>query len=140
MYSVTSRKSFEHLDRWLDEIRQNANKDPVVALVGNKCDLPKRKILGTEAAAFAKAQRLVAHDTSAKTGEGVEEAFVSIARTLLQTRPELFDAMPVKGGAKPAGGAAAAGAPAAAAAGSGTVKLNEENAAPAKGKKKGGCC
>ena len=32
------RSSFEHLENWLSEIKENGNKDIVIVLIGNKSD------------------------------------------------------------------------------------------------------
>lgn len=39
VYDVTSRDSFEHVKRWLTDIRQLASADCVVMLLGNKTDI-----------------------------------------------------------------------------------------------------
>ena len=49
VYDITNRKSFDHLERWIEELKDNASKYVRIILVGNKVDLventlEKRKI------------------------------------------------------------------------------------------------
>ena len=39
VYDMTKRQSFNHMARWLEELRSNADKNIVIMLIGNKCDL-----------------------------------------------------------------------------------------------------
>lgn len=85
-YSVGSKKSFERLQNWVEEIRQNANTDPIIGIVANKCDLEpaKQKVTIEEAKEYAQQARCAfAIETSAKTGQGVEEAFNELIRQFI---------------------------------------------------------
>ena len=39
MYDITKHGTFENIDRWLKELREHADSNIVVLLVGNKSDL-----------------------------------------------------------------------------------------------------
>jgi len=39
VYDCTKRSSFENIPRWIKELREHANKELALVLVGNKCDL-----------------------------------------------------------------------------------------------------
>lgn len=41
VFDVTSRRSFDEVDGWLDTIRNNTTVDIIIFLVGNKSDLDK---------------------------------------------------------------------------------------------------
>lgn len=72
---------------WLNDLRQIAEPDIVVILVGNKADLAteKREVSEQEAQAWAKANGVLRYvETSAKSGEGVEEAFLAVAERIYQ--------------------------------------------------------
>lgn len=43
-YSVTDLASFQALENWLRQIKQNASENVVKVLVGNKCDSGDRKV------------------------------------------------------------------------------------------------
>ena len=54
MYDVTSALSFKHVADWLRELKQYADSNIVIILVGNKTDLKdKREVRKEEAAAYA---------------------------------------------------------------------------------------
>jgi len=84
VYDVTSRDSYLHLTNWLSDARQLATSELVIMLVGNKSDLQdKREVTFMEASRFAQENDLLFLETSAKTGENVDDAFASCARTIL---------------------------------------------------------
>lgn len=74
------RDTFSHLSRWLEEARQNGNKDMVIMLIGNKADLEsRRQVSFEEGKTFAANNGLIFMETSAKTAANVEAAFVQTA-------------------------------------------------------------
>ena len=81
VYDITRRETFAHVQEWLEELRAAADKNISIILVGNKCDLDsKRAVSKEEAQEWAERNGLKACvETSAKTGESVEKAFVDVA-------------------------------------------------------------
>jgi len=80
VFDVTRRETFGHLARWLEEARQFANSNICITLVGNKADVvAKRVIQRAEAQAFADENGLLYVEASAKSAEGVDEAFMRTA-------------------------------------------------------------
>ena len=85
VYDITRKETFNHLTRWLEEVRQNGNPDIMVMLIGNKADLDSRRQVSTEEGErFAKENGLIFLETSAKTAFNVEQAF-------LQTSQMIYD-------------------------------------------------
>jgi len=85
VYDVTRRETFDHLTRWLEEARQNANSNMVVMLIGNKVDLEARRVVSyEEGQKFAQEHGLIFLETSAKTAHNVEEAFVGTAAAIYE--------------------------------------------------------
>ncbi|KAA8894962.1 P-loop containing nucleoside triphosphate hydrolase protein [Sphaerosporella brunnea] len=86
VYDITRRETFDHVKTWLEELRGAADKDISIILVGNKCDLAeegKRAVTKEEAQEWARENGLkAAVETSAKTGEAVEQAFVDCAKEI----------------------------------------------------------
>lgn len=77
VYDITRKETFNHLTRWLEEVRQNGNPDIMVMLIGNKADLDSRRQVSTEEGErFAKENGLIFLETSAKTAFNVEQAFL----------------------------------------------------------------
>jgi small GTP-binding protein len=76
VFDLTNSASFEHLLRWIEEVRTNIKFEIPLLLVGNKSDLTdQRAISMKEVNQFAKDFNLHYIETSAKTGESVDDCF-----------------------------------------------------------------
>jgi Ras-related protein Rab-14 len=85
VYDVTRRSTYNHLSSWLTDARNLTNPNTVIFLIGNKCDLEaQRDVTFEEAKQFAEENGLMFVEASAKTGDGVEEAFLETARKIYQ--------------------------------------------------------
>lgn len=88
VFDISRRPTFEHVTDWLHDLRQIAEPDIVVVLVGNKSDLAvgeenQREVTVEEAEAWAKKNGVQEYvETSAKSGEGVENAFARVAERI----------------------------------------------------------
>merc|ERR1719158_1333825 len=72
VYDISRRESFNHLNRWLEEARQNGNPNMTIMLIGNKSDLEHRRQVSTEEGKqFAEENGLIFIETSAKTAANV---------------------------------------------------------------------
>ncbi|EZG68226.1 Rab GTPase family 2 protein [Gregarina niphandrodes] len=92
VYDISRRETFNHLSRWLDEVRQNSNVHLTIMLIGNKCDIQRREVTTEEGAIFAREHGLIFLETSAKTATGVEEAFLYCAQKIYDNLQKgLFD-------------------------------------------------
>ncbi|KAI7747656.1 hypothetical protein M8C21_017525 [Ambrosia artemisiifolia] len=79
VYDITKRESFDHVARWVEELRAHADNSIVIALIGNKVDLEdKRAVPSEDAVEFAENQGLYFFETSALTGDNVEAAFFKL--------------------------------------------------------------
>merc|ERR1712050_400796 len=84
VYDTTNRESYNHLINWLADARTLARADISIIAIGNKCDLKdKRTVTLLEASRCAQENDILFLETSALTGEGVEEVFVKVARMIL---------------------------------------------------------
>lgn len=50
VYDISQQKTFESVERWLKELRDHADANIVIMLVGNKCDLKHLRAVPTEEA------------------------------------------------------------------------------------------
>ena len=76
VYDITCRKSFEHIQNWLQDVHDQSPKTVLTILIGNKIDLEDKRAISTdEGQEYATQNGLIFMETSAKTGEGVEEIF-----------------------------------------------------------------
>ncbi|RNA24431.1 ras-related Rab-11A [Brachionus plicatilis] len=79
VYDITKRESFENVDKWYKELRQNGEKDMVVILVGNKCDLKHlRAVSQEEATSFAESKKISFIEASALEAVNVDTAFQNV--------------------------------------------------------------
>ena len=86
VYDVTSQASFEHVKKWLREIRTQCGNVNLV-LVGNKCDDPEEREVSTkEAKKFATDMKLPFFETSARDNVNVNEVFSTLTALALRTK------------------------------------------------------
>lgn len=79
VYDITKGVTYENVVRWLKELRDHADANIVIMLVGNKSDLRHLRSVATEdAAAFAERENLSFIETSALEATNVELAFQQI--------------------------------------------------------------
>ena len=84
-YDITSRESFDNLQNWLDECRENGNPEMTLVLVGNKIDLNENREISTEEGKkFAKANKMIFFETSAKTSVKVGELFQKSSNSIFE--------------------------------------------------------
>ncbi|CAE7203048.1 RABE1A [Symbiodinium pilosum] len=86
-YDITDKASFEHIDYWLQQLEQHGDEGVQRVLVGNKSDLSEnRKVTREEGEKLAAQYSMKFFETSAKTGQEVDEAFLSIADEVVKQR------------------------------------------------------
>lgn len=95
VFDITRRNTFKAVTSWLNDLRQIADEGLIIVLVGNKSDLAKsdpnssvedqRQVTKEEALDWCKQHRVMKYvETSAKSGEGVERAFLEVAERIYQ--------------------------------------------------------
>ena len=86
-FDITSSPSLDVAFRWLDELSRQGPPDAVIALVGNKIDLAnQRKVEANDVCERLSESfpSVLYYETSAKTGEGVNELFESVLRRWIE--------------------------------------------------------
>lgn len=82
VYDITNEDTFKGAKSWVKELKTKTT-NCIVLLVGNKVDLiENRKVDIDMVDDFAKNHGLIYMETSAKTGEKVDEIFKTIAKNL----------------------------------------------------------
>jgi small GTP-binding protein len=102
VFDITRRSTFLSATSWLNDLRQIAEEGIVVVLVGNKSDLAPsstvskssssvddernlREVTKEEAEDWCRQNKVMQYvETSAKSGEGVERAFLEVAERIYQ--------------------------------------------------------
>ncbi|CAL8336759.1 RAB11a, member RAS oncogene family, like [Gadus morhua] len=79
VYDIAKHLTYENTERWLKELRDHADNNIVIMLVGNKSDLRHLRAVPTdEAKAFSEKHGLSFLETSALDSSNVELAFQTI--------------------------------------------------------------
>ncbi|GFS05867.1 Ras-related protein Rab-15 [Elysia marginata] len=80
VYDVSSRATFDHVDRWLYVIHTRLPCDTPTILVGNKCDRrDERDVSWEEGRKKAESHNMYFLESSAKTGEQIHRIFDFLA-------------------------------------------------------------
>jgi Ras-related protein Rab-2A len=151
VFDITRRATFLSATSWLNDLRQIADESIVVVLVGNKFDLAPasiessapstpaknlREVTKEEAEDWCRRNKVMQYvETSAKSGEGVERAFLEVAERIYQNiEAGRYDLNDRRSGVKSAAAGGGGGNTAR------TVNLGMNDAAAAGRTKSGGCC
>lgn len=81
VFSVDAKSTFEEIHYWVEELKSHYSTLPLLILVGNKTDLAERDRALSYSDGKALARSIGARyvETSAKSGEGIQELFSSAA-------------------------------------------------------------
>ncbi|CAF1400763.1 unnamed protein product, partial [Didymodactylos carnosus] len=83
VYDISKHCTYENVERWLKELRDHADANIVIMLVGNKSDLRHlRSVPSDEAKAFAEKNGISFTETSALDSTNVETAFHTILQEI----------------------------------------------------------
>ena len=93
IFSVDNMESFNKINDWIKVINDKINsKEKALILVGNKIDTNKREVKKEETEELARNLRIKYRETSAKTGEGIDEVFQELYYEIYKKlKPNYFD-------------------------------------------------
>lgn len=97
VYDITRRSSFEAMRKWVQELQKQAAPNIILAIAGNKADLPgQREITQADLDKYLaelkkevkrengkEGDAFIGIECSAKTGQNVNELFTEICRKLI---------------------------------------------------------
>ena len=92
VYDVTNRASFENINKnWYPEIKE-VSPNVALILVGNKIDLKEERVVSREEGeSLSKKLKITYIETSAKTGENINDAFKMLALQIIKRYIETQD-------------------------------------------------
>ena len=121
-YDITNSESFDNLKEWISSIKKNMEGKDIfipVIIIGNKIDMEEsRETSKEDAEKFAKENNYKYFETSAKTGEGVDDAIRELVIQILKQNGQIDDQKEARAS---------------------SVQIKEENL-DKKSEKKKGCC
>lgn len=83
VYDITNKETFNNLDSLINDIKKYSHKTAYVVLVGNMADLEdKRQVSFEEGKKFADKYGFDFYETSAKTGQNINEIFLNPAKEI----------------------------------------------------------
>lgn len=83
VFDITRRESFQHLDEWRKEV-ENVVPDKPYVIVGNKVDLKDERVVSrSEGEEYAASLGVSYYETSAKTGENLDEMFSKLVKSII---------------------------------------------------------
>ena len=89
VYDITSRNSFNSVQSWIDDCTKQTPRNILLLLIGNKNDLnDKREVQYEEGEEFAKKKNMIFLETSAKTGNNIDNIF---GRSVKQIDQNILD-------------------------------------------------
>ncbi|KAG0149900.1 hypothetical protein CROQUDRAFT_278893 [Cronartium quercuum f. sp. fusiforme G11] len=101
VYDITNQASFDDIQNWLDELRENMSPELIIQIVGSKSDLALNRrevnldlayqqILNwTEPFPFRVWPQLAITEVSAKDDFGIEDMFLVLTRRLVTRKAEI---------------------------------------------------
>ena len=87
VFDVTSEDSFNQITDWMEQIKNNVSKEEInLILIGNKCDLEERMVEKERGEEMAEKLKIKYYETSALTGQGINEAFEGLAKQIFKNK------------------------------------------------------
>ena len=94
VYDITKRTTFDNVLQWLSDLKNNADKGCICALVGNKIDLVEknhriREVSEDEGKLLAKKYEMLFYETSALNNQSVNDAFEDLLQKIYIERRKI---------------------------------------------------
>eukprot|EP00743_Colponemidia_sp_Colp-15_P014292 GILK01016873.1.p1 GENE.GILK01016873.1~~GILK01016873.1.p1 ORF type:complete len:205 (+),score=15.84 GILK01016873.1:141-755(+) len=92
VFDITSRASFEHAFRWVEDVQTARGDDTSIFLVANKIDFnSRRQVSDEEVTTKAHDVGVTYVEVSAKSGAGVAQLFQRVAQCTIVEKPQIGD-------------------------------------------------
>ena len=92
IFDLTKRDTFDKIYQWIEQLNDySTTYDISIVLIGNKKDLPNREISFEEGKMKAKELNVEYFETSAKTGENINEVFINLSTKILEKKGIMVD-------------------------------------------------
>ena len=92
VFSLIDKKSFESVENWINQIKEEASESILIILVGNKSDLIEKRVISyEEAEKLAKEFNINYFECSAKTGKNINVAFNDLIEQMVKKTDKTKD-------------------------------------------------
>lgn len=94
-YDITRLETFNNLATWYNEVMAQSEPDVILFLVGNKKDMEEqREVSHDRVEKFKRDRNIMFHfETSAKTGENIENLFIFASKVLYNSFKDKIEQM-----------------------------------------------
>ncbi|TNV76376.1 hypothetical protein FGO68_gene2425 [Halteria grandinella] len=101
VYDITNRNSFESIPKWMKELKEHADPNIVMILVGNKSDLKEqREVKHEEGLKFSEKHQIAFIETSALNAGNVDIAFKNLIHEIYKiSKANIISQQSLAGGA-----------------------------------------
>ena len=90
LYDITSQTSYDNIKVWIDDIKEEADENVIIFLLGNKIDLVEERIIPKEKGEeLGKKYNVTFFEVSAKSGENVNEVFKALYKKINDSYDQL---------------------------------------------------
>jgi small GTP-binding protein len=96
VFDKTNKQTFLNIDKWLDEVKYHSKENVKIILIGNKSDLPDIEVTEKEIIDFCKNNNMCYIETSAKTGNNVDNIFEKLIGLMYNIDNKTFGAQSVR--------------------------------------------
>ena len=87
IYDVTDDASYEKIRDWMEQILSTTKREDIgLVLLGNKCDMEPRAVTEEQGNKMAEELKVSYFETSALTGQGINEAFNELTRDIMKRK------------------------------------------------------
>ncbi|CAD8183022.1 unnamed protein product [Paramecium octaurelia] len=85
-YDVTREITFQNTEKWLSELKEHADGNIVIIMIGNKIDAVDQRVVRTEEALeYCQSHQIGFIETSALDGTNIDNAFNNIVANIFNT-------------------------------------------------------
>ena len=93
---MTRRRTFLNVDKWKEEAFNSLQNEIPLVLVANKVDLKESRVVTTEEGEkYAKKNGFIYVESSALTGENVEEAYSTLCMRMIENTKNANHTKPI---------------------------------------------
>ena len=84
VYDIITKDTFDKIDFWFKQMKENLDDNTPILLLGNKCDLTDKRVVSKEdGEKLANDKNMVFYECSAKNGINVENSIIDLAKRIL---------------------------------------------------------